>query len=322
MRRVQILRVAGFGVGVALAAVLGSAGPTFGQIDQILAPDYANDGTLYVIYRQNPSPVANSDGVQVTHIVGTLGAISASIDPGAGSGTTSTAQVFTTNSLKLLALGQVQETGILANAATFVKFDPAANGGKGILCLTTNNADVASTCTNGTKITRDGGAGFASVCALADGCGGVPAAGIGHLSLGPFNGTAYTFGSPPPDPPTTQRTVCGAPPSDGFVIPSGDSLVVIYDLGNKFSFAGAVAGFTVDTQAPFNSSCTQTDTNPRVLSATIDQDTIQGPAIFVTPTPAHAPAPTLSESNSMITVAVLFLGGLWCLSRVARRSFE
>jgi hypothetical protein len=106
------------------------------------------------------------------------------------------------------------------------------------------------------------------------------------------------------------------------VIPSGDSLVVIYDLGNKFSFAGAVAGFTVDTQAPFNSSCTQTDTNPRVLSATIDQDTIQGPAIFVTPTPAHAPAPTLSESNSMITVAVLFLGGLWCLSRVARRSFE
>ena len=293
---------------IASAGVLASCSAGFAQIEQIPAPAYADDGTLYVVYRQNPAKVPSSDGVQITHIVGTVGRIQSALDPIAGAGTAALAQIQSSTLIALFDINEVQHTAILNDPATFVKLDSSGNGGKGILCVTIDSRDVASTCLHGTKVSRDGGSEFAPVCALSAGCGGIPPAVVTSLSLGSFNGSAYTFPPPVPTPapsplPSTQRPICGPPAPDGFFIPSGASLVFVFNLGAKLTFAMAAAGFTIDTVSPFNATC-PAPPGGGVLDATIDQDSIQAVPDAPTPTPTSTPLgfPMPSAPNCRIIV--------------------
>ncbi|HUI25926.1 MAG TPA: hypothetical protein VL403_07550, partial [Candidatus Kryptonia bacterium] len=222
------------------------AGSVAAQIDQIPASSQSNDGTLYVIERQNPSKVANSDGVLITTLVGTTGGQSVFTDPGSGSGTTTQARAETVSPLKLFDINNVSRTGVLSFDASSTSFDPTANGGKGVLCL--NGTGGATTCTGGTKITRGGGSGFETVFNLTDAGGSLPAGSVADVTIG----RAYVFGA---GGPSTSATLCGSAPSDGLFIPSGDSVVVIYNLGSPTGFSMSAAGFTLDTVSPFNSTC-------------------------------------------------------------------
>ena len=248
----------------------------------------ADDGSFYQVLRAIPSAHPNdANGYSITSLIGTIGPIQTAVDSGEGEGTTAIAQIQTSSSPLLFDIEQVLHTQIFdANGATFMEFDPDANGGRGVICLTSNNSDTATACASGTKVTRDGGAGFASVCALTAGCGNIPPAGVAHLSLGTFNGAAYAFGSPPPDPPTTYTQICAPSPADGLYLPVGYAVIFVYNLGGLISFTVGAAGFGIDVYPPNHMQCL----SGGVVG--VIEETTKIPARADTPTPTPTITPT------------------------------
>jgi hypothetical protein len=141
-----------------------------------------------------------------------------------------------------------------------------------------NDAVVAFTPDAGGRLVIGSGAGAVAVCSTSVDCmnqqnvlalvgldsasGGVPpacvASGLNAACDGSNVRDAFAFGvaslgNPPictfPSGVTTTTTLCAAPPTDGFTLHGGESLVIVYGDLEASGFSAGVAGFDVSARS-------------------------------------------------------------------------
>ncbi len=274
----------------------------------------ASDGTVYEVLIVFPPPplTAGADEMRITTIAGsTSGVQSCSSTGGSAGQNTAAVAGVDPNIGSLHAFAAVKRTNVLTpSSVTTVSFSAGGSGR-----LTIGGIDV---CANPSDCT--GGDPDASILDL-DGNVVAPGTVVGTsvpvacvasgVTAGCSSGSFNTFGFGLARDnttkacnalPTTNRTVCGPPPTDGFTVQPGQVIVFIYD-GNlaNTGFSVGAAGFGIDTNGSNNPGCSSNS----VITADGQNPSAPPPppptptnTPTVTPTPTNTPTPTPTNTET------------------------
>ncbi len=273
----------------------------------------ASDGTVYEVLIVPPPPLsAGADEMRITTIAGsTSGVQSCSSTGGSAGQNTAAVAGVDPNIGSLHAFAAVKRTNVLTPSSVGSVLFSAGGSGR----LTIGGIDVCanpSDCTGGDPdasiLDLDGnvvasGTVVGTSVPVACVASGVTAG----CSSGSFN--TFGFGLARDNTtkacnalPTTNRTVCGPPPSDGFTVQPGQVIVFIYDgsLANT-GFSVGAAGFGIDTNGSNNPGCSSNS----VITADGQNPSAPPPppptptnTPTLTPTPTNTPTPTPTNTET------------------------
>lgn len=272
----------------------------------------AADGTVYeVVYVPPPPLTAGADEMRMTTIAGSTAGMQSCSSTGGGSGQNTAAVAGVDPGIgSLHAFSAVRRTNILnVGAVSSVTF---SHGGSGRLQIggvniCANPADCpTTTCSNASGVASIFDLDGAVVCDQGVDGSSVPAAciatGVTALcSSGSFN--TFGFGLSRDSAtkacigaPTTNRTVCGPPPTDGFTVAPGEVIVFIYNGGlANTGFSVGAAGFGIDTNGSNSPGCAA---NTVITADGQNPSAPPPPPPTPTNTPTLTPTPTNTPTNT------------------------
>lgn len=322
-----------------LAALLAPANPAHGQIAQFIKRAVGGE-TYQILQRINSQGGGiGLEDVRITTLIGTTtGAAQPCLFAGAIGGAPSEA-FASSGELDAFPIGLAFKSDLIADASPPC-FNTVANSGDGIVCIgpDCNNplctcpvagACVTFTIQNGTLMTTDSAA--APQAKLL-----TPIDNPGPQCLRTAKAT-YIFGAATATP-TTAAALCSAEPTDGFLLPMGNSafggvngttLIIAYASPPGSSFSIAASGFSIDRDGSNTLGCSAN----QVLSAVGEADSAaaQLPPDTATPDPTTTPetgmpspsrtleqgvmAPAVAWPGMLILVGLLAVYGLYSAAR-------
>lgn len=282
-----------------VATVLGGAVTSEAQFSLSFNQRAAN-GTVYeVLVVPSPGPLtAGADEMRITTIAGSTSGVQSCSSTGGISGQNTAAVAGVDPNIGALhPFADVRRTNVLTpSSVSSVTF---SSGGAGRLTIggidiCANPADCTGGDPDASIFDLDGNvvaSGSITGTAIPQAC---VATGVTALcSSGSF--TTFGFGLARDNTtkacnslPTTNRTVCGAPPTDGFTVQPGQVIVFIYN-GNlaNTGFSVGAAGFGIDTDGSNNPQCS--------ANSVITADG-QNPSAPPPPPPTPTNTPTLTPT--------------------------
>jgi 6-phosphogluconolactonase (cycloisomerase 2 family) len=221
----------------------------------------AANGQVYQVIQFSPDEGDNgAEAVRVTTVVGSQGDATAACVNTAGPSSIPTA-VTAAPAGKAFPIESVFKSPLLPYAGAPC-FNRNADGGNGRLCVGAGcSADCACPLAGACAIFALGSEPTARM-PIGEPVGDIPAASLAVLDppFPPCQGfagrEAYRFGD---SGPTTSRGLCTAPPSDGFRLAGGGTVVFAYDTGPLELFNAGAAGLLVDENGQSAASCMNTD---------------------------------------------------------------
>lgn len=251
--------------GVACSLLVALALPASGQLSLGFS-QRAADGTTYeVISVPNTALFGGADEFQVTTVAGSTIGLQQCSNSGGFSGEGTSALVGGDLGLnpaqQLHPYANIVRTGILVPNNETITFNSYGVTGSGRLTIGTG-AGAVDVCL--TPADCSSGAPNATLYPLSSSLGSVPVACIANaVPANCTSGTFSTFGFGLPmtgttcnSAPTTNGTVCGARPGDGFTIQKGQMVVFVYSGGlANTGFTFGASGFGIDTDGVNNPTC-------------------------------------------------------------------
>lgn len=305
-------------VAVLLAGVASSILPlpARAQLNLSLA-QRAADGTVYeVVAVPNSVLLGGADQFRVTTVAGSAIGLQACSNTSGASGQPTSALVGgdlgVLPAQTLHSYSDTVRTYVFSPSDFTISFNPFASTGAGRLTMGTGGGAfdvcrVASDCS--------GGASDVTIVPISSALGGIPPACVANgVTANCASGTRSTLGfgiasaGDPPlcnSAPTSNSTVCGSIPTDGFTLNKGQVVVFIYNgsLGTSGFTLGA-GGFGIDTDGVNNPLCAA---NTVVTSDALNPSAPPPPPPTLTPThtPTNTPTvtPTVTPTNTPTNTA-------------------